>query len=209
MVGLAFRIILVMPSISRSFAKKTASPWSRGRVKQFAHSHYRLGRQGLRSAKARLLDSPHCRLRRRLHHSGPSGGRTYCYPMGAGRHHAATITPKITHQPRKASRWKYLPRGQIWPGEALDQQNRASRKPAGALFRAGRMTNARGRPRAARKSGSLAVLAAMRRASSQILRVLSSFPSLFRLQRWTELTHSSAGGGEARGVLPCRKGCAP
>ena len=29
--------------------------------------------------------------------------------------------------------------------------------------------------------------------------VLSSFPSLFRLQRWTELNHSSAGGGEARG----------
>ena len=52
-------------------------------------------------------------------------------------------------------------------------------------------------------SGSLAILAVMRRASSQILPVLSSFPSLFRLQRWTELNNSSAGGGEARGVLPC------
>ena len=42
-----------------------------------------------------------------------------------------------------------------------------------------------------------------RRTSSQILPVLSSFPSLFRLRRWTELGHSSAGGGVARGVLPC------
>jgi hypothetical protein len=36
------------------------------------------------------------------------------------------------------------------------------------------------------------MLAAMRRTSSQILPVLSSFPSLFRLQRWTELNRSSA-----------------
>ena len=41
--------------------------------------------------------------------------------------------------------------------------------------------------------------AAMRRASSQILRVLSSFPSLFRLQRWTELNRSSAGGRRGSG----------
>src|SRR5271169_3862928 len=48
--------------------------------------------------------------------------------------------------------------------------------------------------------GGLAMLAAMRRTSSKIPPVLSSFPSLFRLQRWTELNHSSAGGGgEARG----------
>jgi hypothetical protein len=47
------------------------------------------------------------------------------------------------------------------------------------------------------------MLAAMRRTSSKIPPVLSSFPSLFRLQRWTELNHSSAGGGEARGGLPC------
>ena len=39
----------------------------------------------------------------------------------------------------------------------------------------------------------------MRRASSQILPVLSSFPSLFRLQRWTELNHSSAGGRRGSG----------
>jgi hypothetical protein len=39
------------------------------------------------------------------------------------------------------------------------------------------------------------MLAAMRRTSSKIPPVLSSFPSLFRLQRWTELNHSSAGGG--------------
>ena len=39
----------------------------------------------------------------------------------------------------------------------------------------------------------------MRRASSQILRVLSSFPSLFRLQRWTELNPSSAGGRRGSG----------
>jgi hypothetical protein len=45
------------------------------------------------------------------------------------------------------------------------------------------------------------MLAAMRRASSQILRVLSSFPSLFRLQRWTELNHSSAGGWRGSGGL--------
>ena len=50
-------------------------------------------------------------------------------------------------------------------------------------------------------SGSLAILAAMRRTSSQILRVLSSFPSLFRLQRWTELNHSSAGGRRGSGGL--------
>ena len=43
------------------------------------------------------------------------------------------------------------------------------------------------------------MLAAMRQTSSQILTVLSSFPSLFRLQRWTELNHSSAGGRRARG----------
>jgi hypothetical protein len=38
------------------------------------------------------------------------------------------------------------------------------------------------------------MLAAMRWTSSKIPPVLSSFPSLFRLQRWTELNHSSAGG---------------
>jgi hypothetical protein len=41
----------------------------------------------------------------------------------------------------------------------------------------------------------------MRRASSQILPVLSSFPSLFRLQKWTELNHSSAGGRRGSGGL--------
>jgi hypothetical protein len=44
-------------------------------------------------------------------------------------------------------------------------------------------------------------MAATRRASSQILRVLSSFPSLFRLQRWTELNRSSAGGRRGSGGL--------
>jgi len=48
--------------------------------------------------------------------------------------------------------------------------------------------------------GGLAMLAAMRRrTSSQIPPVLSSFPSLFRLQRWTELNHSSAGGRRGSG----------
>ena len=48
--------------------------------------------------------------------------------------------------------------------------------------------------------GGLAMLAAMRRrTSSQIPPVLSSFPSLFRLQRWTELNHSSAGGAARLG----------
>jgi hypothetical protein len=46
---------------------------------------------------------------------------------------------------------------------------------------------------------------AVLRPASQILPVLSSFPSLFRLQKWTELNHPSAGGGEARGVLPCMR----
>ena len=50
--------------------------------------------------------------------------------------------------------------------------------------------------------GGLAMLAAMRRrTSSQIPPVLSSFPSLFRLQRWTELNHSSAGGRRGSGDL--------
>jgi hypothetical protein len=49
------------------------------------------------------------------------------------------------------------------------------------------------------ESGSLAMLAAMRRTSSPILPVLSSFPSLFRLQKWTELNHSSAGGAARLG----------
>ena len=50
--------------------------------------------------------------------------------------------------------------------------------------------------------GGLAMLAAMRRrTSSQIPPVLSSFPSLFRLQRWTELNHSSAGGRRGSGGL--------
>jgi hypothetical protein len=48
---------------------------------------------------------------------------------------------------------------------------------------------------------SLAILAAMRWASSQILPVLSSFPSLFRLQKWTELNHPSAGGRRGSGGL--------
>jgi hypothetical protein len=48
-------------------------------------------------------------------------------------------------------------------------------------------------------SGSLAMLAAMRRTSSQILPVLPSFPSLFRLQRRTELNNSSAGGRRGSG----------
>ena len=48
---------------------------------------------------------------------------------------------------------------------------------------------------------ALAMLAAMRRASSQILPVLPSFPSLFRLQRWTELNHPSAGGRRGSGGL--------
>ena len=43
--------------------------------------------------------------------------------------------------------------------------------------------------------------AAMRRTSSKIPPVLSSFPSLFRLQRWTELNHSSAGGRRGSGGL--------
>jgi hypothetical protein len=45
------------------------------------------------------------------------------------------------------------------------------------------------------------MLAAMRRTSSKIPPVLSSFPSLFRLQRWTELNHSSAGGRRGSGGL--------
>ena len=49
--------------------------------------------------------------------------------------------------------------------------------------------------------GGLAMLAAMRRTSSKIPPVLSSFPSLFRLQRWTELNHSSAGGRRGSGGL--------
>ena len=43
----------------------------------------------------------------------------------------------------------------------------------------------------------------MRRASSQILPVLSSFTSLFRLQKWTELNHPSAGAAASWGVWPC------
>ena len=50
------------------------------------------------------------------------------------------------------------------------------------------------------------MLAAIRRASSQILPVLSSFPSLFRLQRWTELNHSSAGGRRGSGGLATQEG---
>jgi hypothetical protein len=38
------------------------------------------------------------------------------------------------------------------------------------------------------------MLAGMRRTSSKIPPVLSSFPSLFRLQKWTGLNHSPAGG---------------
>jgi hypothetical protein len=45
------------------------------------------------------------------------------------------------------------------------------------------------------------MFAAMRRTSSQILPVLSPFPSLFRLQRWTELNNSSAGGRRGSGGL--------
>ena len=45
------------------------------------------------------------------------------------------------------------------------------------------------------------MLAAMRRTSSQILWVISSFPSLFRLQRWTELNNSSAGVRRGSGGL--------
>ena len=46
------------------------------------------------------------------------------------------------------------------------------------------------------------MLAAMRRTSSQILRVLSSFPSLFRLQRWDGIQPvSSAGGRRGSGGL--------
>jgi hypothetical protein len=45
------------------------------------------------------------------------------------------------------------------------------------------------------------MLAAMRRTSSQILPVLPSFPSLFRLQRWTELNNSSAGVRRGSGGL--------
>ena len=45
------------------------------------------------------------------------------------------------------------------------------------------------------------MLAAMRRTSSKIPPVLSSFPSLFRLQGWTELNHSSAGGRRDSGGL--------
>jgi hypothetical protein len=45
------------------------------------------------------------------------------------------------------------------------------------------------------------MLAAMRWTSSKIPPVLSSFPSLFRLQRWTELNHSSAGGRRGSGGL--------
>jgi hypothetical protein len=41
----------------------------------------------------------------------------------------------------------------------------------------------------------------LRRASSQTLPVLSSFPFLFHLQRWTELNHSSAGGRRGSGGL--------
>jgi hypothetical protein len=75
-----------------------------------------------------------------------------------------------------------------------------------SLYVAGR----RGMPRVDNKvssfygtQGGLAMLAAMRRTSSQIPPVLSSFPSLFRLQRWTELNHSSAGGRRGSGALPC------
>ena len=65
-------------------------------------------------------------------------------------------------------------------------------------------------PRYRRQAASLAMfIAAMRRTSSQIQTVLSSFPSPFRLQRWTELIHSSAGRRRARGVLPCMGRCAP
>ena len=53
---------------------------------------------------------------------------------------------------------------------------------------------------------SLAILAAMRWASSQILPVLSSFPSLFRLQKWTELNHPSAGGRRGSGGLAMHGG---
>ena len=48
------------------------------------------------------------------------------------------------------------------------------------------------------------MLAAMRRTSSQIPLVLSSFTALFRLQRWTELNHSSAGGRRGSGGLAMR-----
>jgi hypothetical protein len=41
----------------------------------------------------------------------------------------------------------------------------------------------------------------VRRTSSKIPPVLSAFPSLFRLQRWTELNHSSAGGRLGSGGL--------
>jgi hypothetical protein len=58
-----------------------------------------------------------------------------------------------------------------------------------------------GRRLPAEQVGHLAMLAAMRRSSSQILPVLSSFPSLFRLQRWTELNNSSAGGRRGSGGL--------
>ena len=39
----------------------------------------------------------------------------------------------------------------------------------------------------------------MRRTSSQILPVLSSFPSLFRLRRWTELTIRPLGAARLGG----------
>jgi hypothetical protein len=48
-------------------------------------------------------------------------------------------------------------------------------------------------------SGCLAMLAAMRRASSLIYLCISSFPSLFRLERWRELNHSSAGERQGSG----------
>ena len=49
--------------------------------------------------------------------------------------------------------------------------------------------------------GSLAMFAAMRCTSSQILPVLSSFPSLFRLRRWTGWNQSSAGWRRGSGGL--------
>jgi hypothetical protein len=51
-----------------------------------------------------------------------------------------------------------------------------------------------------RASDDRVTRAAMRWASSQILPVLSSFPSLFRLQKWTELNHPSAGGRGSGGL---------
>ena len=61
-------------------------------------------------------------------------------------------------------------------------------------------------PRNRQQAAGLAMfIAAMRRTSSQILPVLSSFPSLFRLQKWTELNHPSAGGRQGSGVLPCMR----